>query len=71
MSISDVQNTSKKDVLKTFILAPQWTSFQRLQRHKKTSNGRNFAQWVDSWVFLDILNDASSILTSSSFSKER
>ncbi len=29
MSLSDVQNTSKKDVIKTFILAPQWTSFQR------------------------------------------
>jgi len=28
MSISDVQITSKKDVIKTFILAPQWTSFQ-------------------------------------------
>ncbi len=37
----------KKDVIKTFILAPQWTSFQRLQRHKKMSTGRNFAQWVD------------------------
>ncbi len=45
MSISDVQNTSIKDVIKSFILAPQWTPFQRLQRYKKTSTGRNFAQW--------------------------
>ncbi len=40
-----MQNTSKKDVIKTFILAPQWTSFQRLQSRKKTSTESNFAQW--------------------------
>ncbi len=36
----------KKDVIKTCIVAPQWTSFQCLQRHKKTSTGINFARLV-------------------------
>ncbi len=59
----------KKIHHKTFILAPQWTSFQRLQRHNKTSNGRNFAQWVMShlkilewhWMRYNISNKCKQI----------
>jgi len=43
MSISDVQNTSQKDIIKTFILAPQWTSNFCDKDVEKTAFGHNFA----------------------------
>ncbi len=39
-------------VTRTFILVPQWKSYQRLQRHKKTSTGLNFAQWLGTDEYL-------------------